>query len=159
MCILAPQCSCRLPIFVLLALNSISVLGTQLDTLSMEGMRLLKMVHYRFKDLQIYFALEIFGNLPQLKVDTKISLSQSILHFSRHSFYLKKFFFQFSVFISPCVLIKRVLHHTSFLLLCVTQISWPGAQASTSLACEVISAADGLSLRKKGQKDMRYPVF
>lgn len=103
MCILAPQCSCRLPIFVLLALNSISVLGTQLDTLSMEGMRLLKMVHYGFKDLQIYFALEIFGNLPQLKVDTKISPSQSILHFSRHSFYLKKIFFSvFCLYFSLC---------------------------------------------------------
>lgn len=70
---------------------SISVLGTQLDfnQYSPNGGRNepLKMVHNGFEDLQIYFDLETFGNLLQLKPETETFLSQSIINFSLHALY------------------------------------------------------------------------
>lgn len=121
----------------------------------MEGVRLLRMVHYGFKDLQICFDLEIFANLSRLKVNTKTSLPQSIINFSLYStFYFPSVFcFYFSLCVD-----QTAPHHT-LLLLCVTQISWPGAPASTSLVKISLLLMGWFSVGKKGPKDMQYWVF
>lgn len=62
----------------------------------MEGMSILKTIHNGFADLQIYFHLETFRNLSQLKAETEMFLSQSIINFSLYS--LLYFCISFSLF-------------------------------------------------------------
>ena len=123
----------------------------------MQGMRLLKGVHHGFGDLQIYFDLETFGNLSQLQVDPKTSPSQGVIKLSLSSIF--DFFFHFSIFPSPCMLIKRAPYHTSFLwFVCDPNlVTWGTGKG---LTCETISGVDRLSVGKKdkGHRTPRLPT-
>lgn len=70
----------------------------------MEGMSILKTTHNGFADLQIYFDLETFRNLSQLKAETETFLSQSIMNFSLHSllYFCVSFFTFLSLFLPGC---------------------------------------------------------
>lgn len=89
-----------------LHIDSISVLGTQLDfnQYSPNGGRNepLKMVHNGFEDLQIYFDLETFGNLLQLKAETDFPIPEYHKFLFARPLFLNFFFTFLFLFLPVC---------------------------------------------------------